>query len=435
MATYAAIISGRVQRSVAALVGAVSMVAAGLYFGFYTQSEVVVEAIDWNTIGLLLGMMLMVGVLEDTGMFEALAVWVVKISGGRYLYMIMLFGFLTAFASTTIDNVTTLLLVAPISLSICANLGIDPKPILLTEALFSDVGGVATLVGDPPNVMISGAAGFSYMDFVLNLAPVVIICTIASLVAFRLLFSDKAEKEDRKMKEKRESSGSLLKRSPSDEVKNWDLLWKSLSVLFFVVALFVVHHEIGLKPATVALIGSAVLLMLTRPEMEQLVARVKWTTLLFFAGLFVVVYGISPGGTNLLGEAASRMMNLAGGSIILSCLAILFITAFGSAIVDNIPFTAVMIPVVATMSDQLPAESGILWWALAFGAGFGANGTYVGSSANVVAVKISEDYGEPISFGYWLKYGSIIMFITVGIAALALVAQIVTPYHIPLLPG
>lgn len=430
VATYAAIISGRVQRSVAAIVGAVLMVVTGLYFGFYTEEGVIEEAIDWNTIGLLLGMMLVVGVLEDTGLFETLSVWVAKLSKGRYFYIILFFGLLTALASTTIDNVTTILLVAPISLSICSELEVDPKPILLTEALFSDVGGVATLVGDPPNVMISGAAGFTYMDFIQNLAPAVIICTIASIVAFKLLFAEKAERENSKIEEK--ALKSLMDRDPRDEVKDWSLLWKSVSVLGFVIFLFVVHHEVGLRPASVALIGAALVLLLTRPDIERVVSRVKWTTLLFFVGLFVVVHGVVE--TGLLEKVASGVMSFTGSSLILSVLAILFITAFGSAVVDNIPFTAAMIPVVGQMSVHFGAGS-TLWWALALGAGFGANATYIGSSANVITVKISEDYGKPISFKYWLKHGSIIMLITTSIAALMLTLQVITGPHIPLLPG
>ncbi|KXA92100.1 hypothetical protein AKJ65_08050 [candidate division MSBL1 archaeon SCGC-AAA259E19] len=440
VATYAAIISGRVQRSVAAMVGAVLMVVAGLYFGFYTEAEVIEEAIDWNTIGLLLGMMLIVGVLEDTGLFETLSVGVAKLSKGRYFYMLVLFGLLTAVSSTTVDNVTTILLVTPITLSICSELGVDPRPILLVEVLFSNIGGVATLVGDPPNVMISGAdpsylgvpaGGFSYMDFICNLAPTVIVCVVSSVIAFKFLFAEKAQRENSKIRQK--SLESLLERDPTNEVKDWTLLKKSLSVLFFVILLFVVHHELGLMPASVALIGAALILLLTRPDVERIVSRVKWTTLLFFAGLFVIVHGVSE--TGLLTEVASVVMNLTSESLLLSALAILFVAAFGSAIVDNIPFTAVMIKVVGGMSNQIGIESGIFWWALALGAGFGGNGTYIGSSAGVIAVKISEDHGSSISFKYWLKYGAVIMLITAGVAALMLTLQITTTSDIPLLPG
>ncbi|KXA91942.1 hypothetical protein AKJ63_00265 [candidate division MSBL1 archaeon SCGC-AAA259D18] len=440
VATYGAIISGRVQRSVAAMVGAVLMVVAGLYFGFYTEAGVIEKAIDWNTIGLLLGMMLIVGVLEDTGLFEALSIGVSKLSKGRYFYMIVLFGLLTAVSSTTIDNVTTILLVTPITLSICSELEVDPRPILLVEVLFSNVGGVATLVGDPPNIMISGAdpsylgvpsGGFSYMDFIHNLAPTVIICVVSSIIAFKLLFAEKAQKENSKIKQK--ALRSLLDRDPTTVVKDWGLLKKSLSVLFFVILLFVVHHELGLMPASVALIGAALILLLTRPNVERIVSRVKWTTLLFFAGLFVIVHGVSE--TGLLTEVATGVMNLTSGSIVLSTLAILFVTAFGSAIVDNIPFTAAMIPVVGSMSNQLGMGSSILWWALALGAGFGGNGTYLGSSAGVIAVKMSEDHGSSISFKYWFKYGAVVMLITAGIAALMLTLQIITGPHIPFLPG
>lgn len=291
---------------------------------------------------------------------------------------------------------------------------------------------MATLVGDPPNVMISGATGFAYVDFVLNLSPVVVVCVLASIIAFRFIFADVIEGENSKIKEKLGSEEVLSKRSPKEEIKDWDLLGKSLAILFFVIGMFILHHEVGVTPATVALIGAATLLLITKMEMERIVSRVKWTTLLFFAGLFVVVHGVSE--TGLLLKLANSIMNLADGNVILSSLAVLFIAAAGSALVDNIPFTAAMIPIVSTMSVELGATS-ILWWALAFGAGFGGNATYIGSSASVLAVKISEDHGEPISFTYWFKYGFTIVFITGGIAALAIIVQTMTEGSIPLLPG
>lgn len=223
--------------------------------------------------------------------------------------------------------------------------------------------------------MISGAGGFAYMDFISNLAPVVIICVLASLITFRLLFADKASEKNSKIEEKAKTRKDIFEKDPFDKVKDWNLLKKGLFVLALVVGLFVVHHELGLMPASVALIGAAFLLLITRPEMERRVSRVKWTTLLFFAGLFVIVYGIGPRGTGLLEEVASGVMNVTSGSIILSVLLILFITALGSALIDNIPFTAAMVPIVSAMSTQLELGSGILWWALAFGAGFGGNGT------------------------------------------------------------
>ncbi len=430
MATYGAIVSGKVERSIATMMGAVSMVIAGLYFGFYTQSEVVIDAIDWNTIGLLLGMMLIVGVLEDTGMFESLSVWIARISKGRYFYMMLLFGLFTAMASTTIDNITTILLVVPITLAICSRLGVDPRPIIITEALFSNIGGVATLVGDPPNVMIASSANLSYSEFVVNLAPVVIVCLLASTLAFKIVFSEKVKKEDSKIR--KSSLEKLMREKPSTEIRDWGLLKKSVSVLFFVIILFVTHHLIGLEPATVALIGAALILFVTRPDIDKIITRVKWTTLLFFAGLFVLVHGVVK--TGLLSSLASGVLELTSGSLLLSALVILLLAALGSAFIDNIPFTAMMIPVVGALTTQLGLSSSILWWALAFGAGFGGNFTYIGSSANVVACKVSEDHMYPFTFVYWLKYGSVIGIITVGIAALALLAQISTSFHIPLLP-
>jgi len=428
--TYVAILSNKIERSLAAVTGGTLMVVAGLFLGFYTEKEVITEAIDWNTIGLLLGMMIVVGILKDTGLFETLAIWAAKLSRGDYFYMILLFGFLAAFMSTTIDNVTTILLVAPITMSISAVLGIDPKPILLTQGLFSNIGGVATLVGDPPNIMISGAGGFHYLDYIHNLAPTVAICTAVTVIVFKVIFSKKSEKENRKIHQ--EALQDILKRKASKEISDWTLLGKSLVGLGFIIVLFILHSMITITPATVALTGAALILILTRPDMDEILERVEWSTLLFFAGLFVVVHGVV--NTGLLTKVAQGVVHLTSGNLLFSALAILFLTAVGSGLVDNIPFTAAMLPIVGTLSAKLTGDSNILWWALAFGAGFGGNATYIGSSANVMIVKISEDHEEPISMWYWLKYGTVITLITTLIAGTIITIQILSPVKLPLFP-
>lgn len=430
LGTYVAILTNKVERSLAAISGAVLMVVTGLFFGFYTETEVITEAIDWNTIGLLLGMMMVVGVLKDSGLFETLAIWAAKLARGDYFRMILLFGFLAAIMSTTIDNVTTILLVAPISMSISAVLGIDPKPILLTQALFSNVGGVATLVGDPPNIMISGAGNLQYLDFIYNLAPTVLICTLVSVVLFKIAFAEKAKEENEKIHE--EALADIMDRKATREVADWTLLKKGLFGLSFIIILFVLHSVVAITPATVALSGATLILLMTRPDMDELLDRVEWTTLLFFAGLFVVVHGVV--NTGLLTKISQGVLHVTRGNLLFSALAILFLSALGSGLVDNIPFTAAMLPIVATLSAKLTGSSNILWWALAFGAGFGGNATYIGSSANVMIVKISEDHEEPISMRYWLKYGTLTTLITTVIAGLVITLQIVTPVKLPLLP-
>ncbi|MFP4201733.1 MAG: SLC13 family permease [Candidatus Acetothermia bacterium] len=431
LGTYAAILSDRIERSLAAISGGVLMVATGLFFGFYTEQEVIAEAIDWNTIGLLLGMMMVVGVLKDSGIFETLAIWAAKLSRGRYFRMILLFGLLAAVMSTTIDNVTTILLVAPITMSISSVLGLDPKPILLTQALFSNVGGVATLVGDPPNIMISGAAGFHYLDYIYNLAPTVLICLFVSVILFRTVFADKAKQENEKIND--EALQGIMERNATDEVADWTLLKKGLFGLAFIIVLFILHSLFAITPATVALSGATLILLMTQPNMDELLERVEWSTLLFFAGLFVVVHGVV--NTGLLTKIAEGVLHVTKGDVLFSAIAILFLTALGSGLVDNIPFTAAMLPIVSTLSAKLTGSSNILWWALAFGAGFGGNATYLGSSANVMIVKISEDHEEPISMRYWLKYGTLTTLITTAVAGLAIALQILTPVQIPLLPS
>lgn len=406
------------------------MVATGLFFGFYTEKEVITEAIDWNTIGLLLGMMMVVGVLKDSGIFETLAIWAAKLSRGRYFRMILLFGFLAAVMSTTIDNVTTILLVAPITMSISSVLGLDPKPILLTQALFSNVGGVATLVGDPPNIMISSAAGFDYLDYLYNLAPTVLICMLVAVILFKIVFSEKAKDENEKLNE--EALRGIRSRKATDEVEDWTLLKKGIFGLSFIILLFVLHSLFAITPATVAISGATLILMMTRPNMEEILGRVEWSTLLFFAGLFVVVHGVVK--TGLLTKVAQGVLHITSGNVLFSALAILFLAALGSGLVDNIPFTAAMLPIVGTLSAKLTGSSNILWWALAFGAGFGGNATYIGSSANVMIVKISEDNQDPITMKYWLKYGTLTTLLTTAVAALVIALQVITPVQIPLLP-
>ncbi len=429
--TYVAILTDAVERSLAAVAGAVLMVITGLFFGFYTETEVVTEAIDWNTIGLLLGMMMVVGILKDSGLFETLAIWAAKLARGDYFRMILLFGFLASLMSTTIDNVTTILLVAPISMSISAVLSIDPKPILLTQGLFSNIGGVATLVGDPPNIMISGAAGFHYMDYIYNLAPSVAICTLVTVIVFKFIFAEKAEEENKKIH--REALEDIMDRKPTSEIADWSLLTKGMIGLTFIIVLFILHSVVTITPATVALTGAALILILTRPDMDEILSRVEWSTLLFFAGLFVVVHGVVK--TGLLTRVAQGVLHLTSENLLFSALIILFLTALGSGLVDNIPFTAAMLPIVSTLSAKLTGDSNILWWALAFGAGFGGNATYIGSSANVMIVKISEDHEEPISMRYWLKYGTMITLITTAIAGAIITIQITLPVDLIFFPS
>ena len=429
--TYLAILTNVVERSLAAVTGASLMVGAGLVFGFYTEREVITEAIDWNTIGLLFGMMIVVGILKDTGLFETLAVWAAKLSRGDYFHMMLLFGILAALMSTTIDNVTTILLVAPISMSISSVLGIDPKPILLTQGLFANIGGVATLIGDPPNIMISTAGGFSYLDFIYNLAPTAIICTFVTVIVFKFIFSEKTRQENRAMHQ--EALNNILERKPSKEISDWGLLGKSLAALTFIVVLFTLQSVLAITPATVALAGAALILMLSQPDMSEILERVEWRTLLFFAGLFVVVHGV--GNTALLTKVAQGVLHLTRGNLLLSALTILFLSAVGSGLVDNIPLTAVMLPIIGTLSANLPGESNILWWALAFGTGFGGNATYIGSPANEMIVSLSEDHQEPIRMKYWLKYGTVITLITTLIAGTIIAIQIVSPFNVPFLPS
>ncbi|GAD53665.1 hypothetical protein MBEHAL_2425 [Halarchaeum acidiphilum MH1-52-1] len=413
--TYVLIISERIDRATVAMAGAAAIVIAGLVTGFYTQEEVIVEAIDWNTIGLLLGMMLIVGVIEDTGLFEGLAVYAAKLSQGNYFYLLALFGVLTAIGSMTIDNVTTVLLVAPVSIRICDDLDVDIKPVLLFEAIMANVGGAGTLVGDPPNVLIGSEAGLTYVDFLRNLLPVTVVSILVSLAIVRVLYRDEIAEANRKIAAAGEGAeDTIMSLHPKDQIEDWTLTYKSVIVLLAVTIGFALHSVTGLEPAAVALIGASALLLITDPDMERVVGRVEWTTLLFFAGLFVVVHGISK--TGVLTQVAQALTSLTAGSTYLTSIMVLLVSAVGSGVVDNIPFTAAMLPVIHAMNQQLHLHTDVLWWALAMGAAFGGNATYIGSSATVVAVKMSERHGDNIDFTYWLRYGTLIMVGTVIVA-------------------
>ncbi|MBI2560625.1 MAG: ArsB/NhaD family transporter [Planctomycetes bacterium] len=395
---FGIIISEKIHRTIIALVGAVIMVLVGMYLGFYSQGEAL-KAIDFNTIGLLMGMMIIVNMLKRTGFFEYLATIAAKKTKGSPWLLMLILGSITTFVSMVIDNVTTVVLMVPITIIVAEIIGINPLPILLAEALLSNTGGTATLIGDPPNIMIGSAANLSFNDFLVKLFPIVMLIWVSSVVLLKFVFR-------KELREKPRNIEALLKLDEKQALKDPKALKKILFSLAIVLILFFIHHIFHFQSSFVALIGAAIAFLWVRPHPDEILKEVEWTVLLFFACLFVVVGGIEK--TGLLDVAAEQIGHHATGSLLVTSLIIVWVAAFLSAIIDNIPFTMAMIPVIQHLETQ-----GInitpLWWALALGVGFGGNGTPIGSSAGVVTMAMSERTKFPITFRNWFKSGSILM--------------------------
>ncbi|MBI3158115.1 MAG: ArsB/NhaD family transporter [Chloroflexi bacterium] len=405
--TFAGILSEKVHRTIIAMVGAALMVAVGILRGFYDQ-EAAIAAIDFNTLGLLLGMMILVAMLARTGFFEYLATYTAKRSRGDPWKLLVVLSVITTLASMFLDNVTTVVLIAPVTVLIAEILGINPIPFLLAEALLANTGGVATLIGDPPNILIGSAAGFSFIDFLVHLAPIVLVAWVVALLLLRVLFR-------RELAETSKNVEALYKLDEGEVLRDRTSLRKLLVVLGATILLFFLHNFLHLSPAFVALLGASAALLWVRPDVEEILKEVEWHVLLFFAALFVTVGGVEA--TGLLHLVAERLTQITSENLLLAGLAVIWISAALSAIVDNIPFTIIMIPVLldlgATGLDITP-----LWWALALGAGFGGNGTPIGSTANIIIVSISGKTRHPITTRIWLRVGLPIMLAVSLVASL-----------------
>ncbi|MDQ3760776.1 MAG: ArsB/NhaD family transporter [Actinomycetota bacterium] len=406
---YVLIATEWIHRVAAALGGAVLMLLIGATNAeraFFSEES----SIDWNVIFLLLGMMLIVAVLQRTGAFEFVAIWAAKRARGRPFRVMVILVLVTAAASALLDNVTTVLLIAPVTLLICERLAVPVAPFLIAEALASNIGGTATLVGDPPNIIIASRAGLSYNDFLIHLAPLVVLLMVVFIGLCRWLFRhafgyDPARAE------------AVMTLRERDAIRNVRLLTVSLVVLAAVTAAFVLHTVLHLEPAVVAMVGGLVLLAASRLDAEEVAKDVEWPTLVFFAGLFVMVGSLV--NTGVIDKLATAAVDATEGQLLLASQVLLWASAGLSAIVDNIPYVTTMSPVVA---DLVQAHGGIgsaqvLWWSLALGADLGGNATAVGASANVVVLGIAERYGKPISFWQFTKYGLVVTAVTIAIAA------------------
>src|ERR687889_2023556 len=395
-----------VNRMVAALLGAAILIS----FGVLDQEQAATEFVDWNTIGLLAGMMVIVAILERTGVFEYLAIKSAQWGRAKPGRILILLSLVTAFLSAFLDNVTTVILMVPVTFLIADALETSPIPFLLTQVMASNIGGTATLIGDPPNILIGSAADLSFIDFVVNLTPVVLLTMPIVLGVLYLMF----RKEISESKDGAEEV--IANMEAANSIRDWVLLRKSLIVLFFVILAFFLHSALHLEAATIALLGAAVLMLYARADVEEVLREVEWPTLLFFVGLFVLVGGLEV--TGFVGAIAELLTSVAGGGSATTAVIVIWGSGLASGIVDNIPFTATMIPVIQDLADDeglSEAQTRTLWWSLALGADFGGNLTLIGASANVVVAGMSERAGRRISFLKFMLYG-----IPVTLASLAI---------------
>ena len=404
--TFVAILSGKVNRTVAALVGATVMVALGHFMGFYSEHEAI-SSIDFDTVGLLLGMMSLVALLEKTGFIQYLAIAVTKWSRGRPWLLLVVLGTATTLASMFLDNVTVIILMGSVTIMICELLGISPIPYLIAEALLSDTGGVATMVGDPPNIIIATAADFTFVDFLTHLAPIVIVAWLAALVTLRVTF--------RRDLSASTNIGVLKGLDEKAALTDPVATRKVLVVLAAVIAGFSLQSQLGLSPAHVALTGAIIALAWVRADIDEVLKLVDWSVLVFFIGLFIMVGGVEASGVFDL--VTGSVVELAAQQPLVAGLALLWFSAIMSAVVDNVPFTIAMVPIIKQLGT-LGIPTSYLYWALALGAGFGGNGTLIGSTANVVTVSISERTSTPITSRTWMKSGLPVMIVTCIIASI-----------------
>lgn len=406
---YLLIATEKINKVKAALGGAAVIAGVGIVGSddmFYSRET----GVDWNVIFLLLGMMVIVGVLRRTGIFEYTAIWAVKRARGSALRVMILLALITAGASALLDNVTTVLLIAPVTLLVCERLAVNPVPFLLAEVFASNIGGAATLVGDPPNIIIASRAGLSFNDFLLHMAPLVVLVLAAFLVLLPLLFRGSFTVAP-------ERAAEIMSLNEREAIRDVRLLVKCAIVLAIVFTAFIAHSVIQVEPAITALLGAGVLIVITGVEPEHYLDSVEWETLLFFAGLFILVGSLVK--TGVIGQLARWAGDATGGNPLLAAMAILFVSALLSGVIDNIPYVATMSPVVADLAANIanPVHGQALWWSLAIGADFGGNLTAVGASANVVMLGIAAREGHPISFWEFTRKGAIVTALSIAIAA------------------
>jgi len=406
---YVLIATEWTHKLLAALGGAAVLLALGVTdseHAFYSHDT----GIDWDVIFLLLGMMIIVGVLRRTGVFEYVAIWAAKRAKGSPLRVMILLTLITAVASAFLDNVTTVLLIAPVTLLVCDRLGINPVPFLIAEVMASNIGGAATLIGDPPNIIIASRSGLTFNDFLIHMTPLVVIALVVFTLVLPRLFKGSFAVDPDKVE-------NVLRLNEREAIQDTRLLIKCGAVLLAVFTGFVGHAVFHVAPSVVALLGAGLLVLISGVPTKAYMSSVEWQTLLFFAGLFIMVGALVK--TGVIGDLASQVGNATDGRPLLATMLILVVSAVLSGIVDNIPYVATMSPVVLELTKSVtdPSHAHALWWALAAGADFGGNATAVGASANVVVIGIALRAGNPISFWEFTRKGVVITAITIAVAA------------------
>ena len=408
LVTMAAIMTEKLHRTVAAVAGALLLILTGVL-----SVESGFSYVDLNTLGVLIGMMLFVAVVKNSGIFEYIAIKAAKIAKGRPWPLMVLFALITAVLSAFLDNVTTVLLIGPMTLAITSMLRINPIPFFMTQIMASNIGGTATLIGDPPNIMIGSAAGLSFTDFITNTGVAVLFVLAATIVCFYFIYGRKLHVEP-------EAMDSILQLDENKAIKDRSLLIKSVVMILLVVFGFVFHSQLHLESCTIALTAAAVMLLIGRQDVEEIVAGVECTTILFFTGLFIVVGGLQE--TGVIQILANGLMDLTEGHMTLTILLILWVSAIVSSFLDNIPFVATLIPLILTMQSS-GVDVTPLWWAVSLGACLGGNGTLIGASANVVLSGISNRHGFPITFASYFKVGFPLMLVSVAISTVFLLLR------------
>lgn len=402
------IITERVHRTAAAMAGAVVLILTGVM-----SADKALSYIDFNTIGVLVGMMIFVAIVRQSGMFEYIAVRAAKAVHGDPWKIMVAFTLITALLSAILDNVTTVLLVGPMSIAIARMLKIDPVPFLMGQILASNVGGTATLIGDPPNIMIGSAAHLSFMDFLDNTGFAVLFILVVLILLMKIVYEKKIELGT-------VDTSAVEELDPSKSITNRALMRKGIIVLICVIVGFMFHDKLGIDSCVVALTAAAVMLIIGREDVDQAIQDVEWTTILFFMSLFVVVGGLTE--TGIIKELASKIIDATDGHPMMTMLVLLWASALLSSILDNIPFVATLIPLILAMqADGMDVTS--FWWAISLGACLGGNGTMIGASANVVLSDISTKHGYPITFKSYLKVGMPFMLLSIVISTVFLVVK------------
>jgi Na+/H+ antiporter NhaD/arsenite permease-like protein len=404
--SYGLITSEKIHRTIAAMLGGIAM----LIFGIVHQ-ETVIYHIDFNTLGLLIGMMIIVSITSETGLFKFLAIWAAKKAKGDPIRILIYLALLTAFASAILDNVTTVLLMVPVAFSVTRQLRVNPLPYLILIIIASNIGGTMTMIGDPPNIMIGSAVKeLTFMAFINNLTLICVLILIVTIFIFVLLYRKQLQTTE-------ELKIGLMELDEKGEITDRRLLKQCLSILALTIGGFFAHQVLHLESATIALTGAFILLLLTGEHyLEKSLSRVEWTTIFFFIGLFVIVSGLVE--TGVIKNLAKQAMDLTGGNEAATAMLILWISAIASAFVDNIPFVATMIPLIQDMGNMGVANLNTLWWSLALGACLGGNGTLVGASANLVVAGMAAKEGHPISFIQFLKIGFSLMLLSIVISSI-----------------